>query len=358
MRYPLFSLLAVLTAGTSACHDKPYERIPLKVEVVRVNKSDAASTFEATGEVRAKVESDMSFRTSGKVVERNFDVGDRVPAGALLARLDPQQQRADVDVAKAAVDSAQAAFGNAELELKREKNLFAQEATPKAALDAKEEAMLVAKGQLASARANLAAAHEQLSYTELRAARPGIITTRSVEIGQVVPAGTTAYGFSEEGERDAVFRIHETIAARLDAKTQLALHLTDKPDVRASGIVREISPIVDATTASVLVKVTIVNPPKEMELRAPIVAQLQLTAARTVILPAWAIFSDNEGKPAVWIVNGDDKKVSLRRIQIGTFESRSIVVTGGLADGELVVARGSSRLRPGQPVQFDEGSKS
>lgn len=356
MRYAV--LLPFVGFALSSCREPPPEKQALKVEVVRVSKGDASSTFEATGDVRAKIESDLSFRTSGKVIERNFDVGDRVPAGAVLARLDPQQQRADLDVARAAAASAQAALANAELEFNREKNLFAQGATSKAAYDAQEEAMLVARGNLASAKAQVVAAQEQLSYTELRATRPGVVTSRNIEVGQVIPATTLAYGFSEEGERDAVFRVHETIAARLDTNTQLDLHLTDKPNVRASGVVREVSPMVDATTASVLVKVSIVNPPKEMELRAPIVAQLKLTASRTVVLPAWAIFSDLEGKPAVWVVNASDKKVALRRIEIGSYESRSIVVTGGLNDGELVVARGSNLLRPGEPVVFDQEGKS
>ena len=355
---PTFKLsCTVLVLATACSVPQAPARTPLNVEVVRVAKGDAASIFEATGEVRAKVESTLSFRLAGKVVERKFDVGDHVPAGTLLARLDPQQEVADVEVAKAGVASAEAALKQAELELGREKNLFAQQATSQAAYDAKEEAMLFAKGNLASAKASLAATRERLSYTELRTARAGVVVARGIEVGQVVQATAPAYTFAEDGPRDAVFRVHETVAARLDINTKLALRLTDKPAATAVGVVREISPIVDAATASVAVNVTILNPPAEMALRTPIVGQMKLTAAKTVTLPAASIFSNQEGEPSVWVIDEANKQVALRRIDVGAYESQSIVVVEGLKDGELVVSRGANRLRPGQAVAYAEGSR-
>ena len=352
------SSYACIVLALAACNaPPPPERHPQSVDVVRVVRGDSSSVFEATGEVRAKVESALSFRLSGKVTERKFDVGDHVAAGTLLARLDPQQEIADVEVAKAAVAAAEASLKQAELELGREKNLFAQQATSKKSFDAKEEAMLFAKGSLASAKATLASTRDRLSYTELRTARSGVVVARNIEVGQVVQATAPAYTFAEDGPRDAVFRVHETVAARLETNTKLALRLTEKPDVTAIGIVREISPIVDATTASVGVSVTIVNPPTEMALRTPVIGQMTLIASKTVTLPAPSIFSDYRGQPAVWVVDEGKKEVALRPIDVGAYESQSVVVIEGLKDGELVVSRGGNRLRPGQAVAYAEGSR-
>lgn len=357
MLTPKHSCTLFVMAVAACSVPQPRERAPFNVEVVRVTKGDASSVFEATGEVRAKVESTLSFRLSGKVTERKYDVGDHVPAGTLLARLDPQQEAADVEVSKAGVASAEASLKQAELELGREKNLFAQQATSKAAYDAKEESMLFAKGNLASAKATLAASRERLSYTELRTARAGVVVARNIEVGHVVQATAAAYTFAEDGPRDAVFRIHETVAARLGVNSKLSLRMTDKPSITATGMVREISPIVDATSASVAVRVTIIDPPAEMVLRAPVIGQLTLTAAKTVTLPAASIFSDQRGQPSVWVVDESSKQVALRRVDVGAYESRSIVVIDGLKDGELVVSRGANRLRPGQPVAYAEGSR-
>ncbi len=355
MLIPRWSYTCFLLALVACKTPPPPERHSLNVDVVRVIKGDSSSVFEATGEVRAKVESTLSFRLSGKVTERKFDVGDHVEAGTLLARLDPRQEVADVEVAKAGVTSAEASLKQAELELGREKNLFAQQATSKKAYDAKEEAMLFAKGSLASAKATLASTRDRLSYTELRTARAGVVVARNIEVGQVVQATAPAYTFAEDGPRDAVFRIHETVAARLDVNTKLALRLTEKPAITAVGVVREISPIVDAATASVLVCVTIINPPAEMALRTPVVGQMKLTASKTVTLPAVSIFSDHQGKPAVWVIDEAKKEVALRPIDVGAYESRSVVIIEGLKDGELVVSRGANRLRPGQTVTYAEG---
>ncbi|MBC7793680.1 MAG: efflux RND transporter periplasmic adaptor subunit [Clostridia bacterium] len=350
---------AVFAAMTAACKDRPPpERTPLAVEVVRVIVGEASSTFEATGEVRAKIESELSFRVSGKVIERKFDVGDTVPAGSVLARLDAQQQRADVQVAKAGVDSAEAILKQAELELTRENSLFAQGATSKAAYDAKEADMLVAKSTFASAKATSSGVVDQLTYAELKTAHAGVVVARNVEVGQVVQASAPAYTVAEEGPRDAVFFIHESIASRLLPDSELDLRLVDKPSVKATGIVREIAPIVDARSGSVVIKVTILEPPPAMVLRAPLIGAMKLTKANTVTLPAACIASDTEGNPAVWVIDRQSKRVELRRVDLASYNSQTIIIAKGVRDGELIVARGATRLRPMQPVAYKDAGDS
>ena len=345
--------LLVVACGHGAA---PPERPPVQVEVVRASADTRGRTFSVTGEVRAKIESDVSFRISGKVIERRVDVGAEVRPGTVVARLDSTQQLADVQVTQAAVRSAEAALQLARVEFEREKALLPEDATTQAAYDKAEQTFHSAESTLAAARANLGIARDTLSFTELTAGRAGVITSRNFEVGQVAQAGKTAFTLAESGPRDAVFRLQEAAARGLEGR-HLDLALADDPRVRARGTVREISPIVDEATGTVAVKVTIEDAPPQMTLRAPIVGSLALAPERTFALPAAALTSDR-GRPAIWVVDPATMTVSTRPVAIAAHTARTVIVRGGVKDGELVVARGANRLRASQPVSLAHGSRS
>lgn len=352
------SALILVVSSLSACkHPPPEARVPVAVEVLRLQRGEATSTFQATGEVHAAVESTLSFRVGGKVIERKVDVGDEVAAGALLARLDPQQQQADVAVADASVRSAAAALHHAEQELARDQTLFAHGAIPKANLDTSERQRDAARSAVAAAEASRAMARDALSFTEIRAPRAGVITARTVESGQVVQPGQPIYGLADRGARDAIFQVDEATAARVGSNTRIALALVDKPDVKAEGTVREIAPVVEARTGSVRIKVRI-DEAAAMDLGASVVGRMALHASDTFTVPSAAIATDDAGHPSVFIVDPKTNAVVVRPVDVVTYESGAIVVRDGLKDGELVVARGASLLRPGQVVSFANGSKS
>lgn len=356
LRYGVFG---VLVLGLAACKQPPPPaRVPVAVEVLKITRGEATSTYRTTGDVRAAVESTLSFRVSGKVVERKVDVGDRITAGQVLARLDAQQQQADVAVADAGVRSAAAALAHAKLEVERDRQLFAHGAIAKSALDASERDFDGAKASFAAAEAGRAMARDALSFTELRAASDGVITTRTVEAGQVLQAGQPAYGLADSGARDAVFQVDEAIAGRVRPDTRIAVSLVDAPAVMVEGTVREIAPIVDATSGSVRIKVRLGSLPKGMDLGAPVVGQLGLRATETFTVPPSAIAADDAGHPSVFVVDPKTNAVAVRPVNVAAYESGSIVVRDGLADGEIVVARGASLLRPGQVVRFSEGGRS
>ena len=85
------------------CSRKQGNVSPVKVEVQRVELTGAAKTMALTGEIRAQVESELGFRTDGRITERLVGVGDHVSSGQVLAKLDPQEQQAAVDAAESDV---------------------------------------------------------------------------------------------------------------------------------------------------------------------------------------------------------------------------------------------------------------
>ncbi|ATU93943.1 efflux transporter periplasmic adaptor subunit [Phyllobacterium zundukense] len=342
------SLLAlVLVAGCQPDNAPP--RSPTPVEAVKVAFSDYLQTVSVSGEIRARIDSDLSFRVSGKVIERLVDVGDHVAAGDLLARIDPKQQQADLAAAKAAVRSAEAQVRQASSAFDRQKALLAQGFTTRSAYDSAEEAQRTAQGSLDAARAQLDTAHDTLSYSELRADASGIVTARHIEVGQVMQVASTAFTVAVDGPRDAVFNVFEgSVTGNLgDRRVQLAL--LEDPLITSEGVIREVSPTVDDASGTVRVKVSVQDPRPKMALGSVVVGTAKLPTVSAAILPSSVLASDN-GKPAVWVIDPQTRAVSLREVDVAAYESMNVVIGSGLKAGEQVVTSGGNRLRPSQIV--------
>ncbi|WP_146577774.1 efflux RND transporter periplasmic adaptor subunit [Neorhodopirellula pilleata] len=117
----LTTLLVLTFATILGCESrlKSPELPPLGVRVQVARIASCPVTKSLTGEFRASVESDMSFRTGGRIEYHIAEVGQHVVVGDLLARIDSIQQTADVDAAKASVRSAQAEFEERNANFKR-----------------------------------------------------------------------------------------------------------------------------------------------------------------------------------------------------------------------------------------------
>ena len=109
MKHLLFSLTLIGAVTLAACGKKeaPAEYLP-RVFVQEVKPANYAAAVTLTGDVQARVQTDLSFRVGGKIISRSVDVGDHVKANQVLARLDPKDLQNNVDSAKAEVFAAQA----------------------------------------------------------------------------------------------------------------------------------------------------------------------------------------------------------------------------------------------------------
>jgi len=308
-----------------------------------------APTVVLTGEIRARVENDLSFRTSGRIVERTADVGSHVTADQVIARIDPNEQQANLDAAQATFEAAQAQLRLASSTFERQKTLLAQGFTTRREYDQAEEAFRTAQGSLDAATAQLAAAKDQLSYTMLRAGVSGVIIARQAEIGHVVQAAEPVFKIAQDGVRDAVFNVYESLLNTEPVDRSVEIALVSNAKIKAIGSVREIAPTVDPATGTVRVKIGIEEPSPAMELGAAVTGTGRIRPRKAILLP-WSALSSLQGKPAVWVVDPQTKAVSLKPIKVDRYDTGRIVVVAGLDPGEIVVTTGAQFLRPNQPV--------
>ena len=156
---------------------------------------------------------------------------------------------------------------------------------------------------------------------------------------------------ARQGGRDAVFDVPEQLIRNSPPDTLVDIALTNDPQVKATGRVREVSPQADAATRTFQVKVGITDPPAAMKLGDTVVGRVRLTAPPGVEVPASAL-TETDGHPAVWVVDPQSKTVSLRDVEVARYDQADIVISKGLKTGEFVVTAGVQTLRPGQKVRL------
>jgi membrane fusion protein, multidrug efflux system len=342
-----------LLAALGACNDRsaaPVERAAL-VQTEIVQPQDGQGSLTLTGEVQARFRADLSFRVSGRVLERLVDVGAHVNAGDLLARLDPAEQQADFDAATASVAAAEAQLRVAQATFDRQSNLLSSGFTTRVAYDQAQEQLRTAQSTLESAKAELGRSREALGDTELRARAAGVITARSLEAGQVVQAAQSVFTLAQDGERDAVFDVPESMFLGDMEGGRVSLALVSGPDASGVGYVREISPAVDPKSSTVRVKVAIQNPPPAMTLGSAVAGTAGTKPATEITLP-WTALTAVGSKPAVWIVDPKTKTASLKPVIVGAYEAGAVLIKEGLEAGDRVVIDGGKLLSSGQPVTF------
>ena len=355
-RHGLLSLACCLgIALIGGCSEQQATSYPLLlVKVQPVKLVDYTPKVTLTGEISARVQSDLSFRVGGRIIERKVEVGTHVESGEVLARLDPKVQQADVEGAIAGVQSAEAKLRQVTSNFERQQELLKTGFTTQRDYDQAEQEYRSAQALLDSAKAQLATARDNLAQTVLSAPSPGIITARNAEIGQVAQPSQPVFALAHDGPRDAIVNVQESIITG-GFKEDIEIALVSDPKIKARGEVREVSPALNQAGA-VRVKIAIMQPPPEMVLGAAVRVSAHAQPREMAVLPWSALYSEG-GKPAVWVVDPKTKEVALRRIGIEAYGNSDIVMRDGLRPGELVVTVGTQLLRPAQRVAFaGEGS--
>ncbi|QGG74119.1 efflux RND transporter periplasmic adaptor subunit [Pseudomonas syringae] len=358
-RLVTFGLAAALAALAGCGEEKPAAPELPRVYVQTVKSADFAASVALTGDVQARVQTRLSFRVNGKIIQRNVDVGDRVTARQVLARLDPKDLQTNVDSAAAAVAAEQARVSQSRAAFVRQQKLLPKGYTSRSEYDSAQAAVRGSESSLKAAQAQLANAREQLGYTALVADAPGVITARQAEVGQVVQATMPIFDLARDGDRDAVFNVYESLFVQPPTNQAVQVTLLDNPNIKVSGKVREVTPAVSAQTGTLQVKIALDPLPEGMDLGSVVSVALNAPANASVELPWAALTKDlgeQLGKPAVWVVD-EQGKVNLRKVTVTRYLTSKVIIGDGLKSGEKVVVAGGQLLHPDMQVDIAEQPK-
>jgi RND family efflux transporter MFP subunit len=344
-----FALIVLLTACKPVEEPEPEPIRP--VRVTTVESREGGETVSLTGQVEAQEEVNLSFRVGGRMIERSVNVGDRVRAGQVVARLESETPRNALRSARAELTAARARLVEAQNNFERHRSLLDRGFITRAMFDQAEQAYRTARAQVDSVQAQVNIAETQLGYADLIAASSGTVTARRAEPGEVVAAGQPIVQLAREGGRDAVFDVPARIIETAPADAQIQVALSSDPKVQTIGRVREVSPQADPVTRTFKVRIGLNDPPAAMRLGSTVTGSVQLGAGPGLEIPASALTSANQ-RPAVWVLDPASNTVSLRNIEVLRYGLARVAVAEGLQPGDIVVTAGVQTLRPGQQVRL------
>jgi membrane fusion protein, multidrug efflux system len=324
---------------------------PRPVRVVTVERQEAGETIALTGQVEAEIEVSLSFRVGGRMIQRSVNIGDRVKAGQVVARLEPEPAENALRTARANLAAATSLLTKTRNDFNRQDELLRGGWTTRVRHDQAMHAMQAAQAQVDAARAQLATAEDNLSYTELVADASGHVTAVGSEPGEVVPAGRMIVQLAREGGRDAVFDVPARVINGAPYDPVVNVVLASDPAVRASGRVREVAPQADPVTRTFRVRVGLDNPPEAMRLGSTVTGTITQEGAAQIAIPASAL-TRQQGLPAVWIVDSKASTVSLHPVDVASYDLAQVIVEQGLEPGDVVVTAGVQSLRPGEKVRL------
>lgn len=358
--FPALSLstIAVTSLLLTACSAPPAPATIVKpVFVTTVTPANSAQSRSFTSVIHARVETELGFRTGGKVVERVVEVGDSVKAGQVLARLDP----ADYELAvKAAADQVQAASVDAQQAASDEarfRRLLADGSVSAADHERQKARADAAAARLDQANRQLELARNREAYATLVAPYAGVVTTLRFERGQVVAEGQPVMSLARDGEREIVAELPEDWVGRARSLVAKAAPWND-PKSQVRLVLRELSPQASAQGRTYRARYSAAPESREPVAALPLGSTMQLTlsapqaGSATAILPVSALVRGS-GPAGVWTVNAKGSGLVFTPVQVVAIDDATVQVTG-LTMGSKVVSVGAQKLDAGTAVRAIE----
>jgi len=341
-----FAALATRTPNALAGGD-PRQEPPLVRLATAGQVTGAERRF--TGNVGAKVESNLGFRVPGKIVERLVNVGQQVKAGQPLMRIDDTDLRLALTAKRNAVAAARAVLVQAAADENRYailvKNGLA--ATPQRYEQAK-AALDTATAQLAAAEAEAKVAENQATYSVLVADADGTVIETPAEPGQVVSAGQTVVRLAQAGPREAVVTLPETIRPAIGSVAEASVYGSNGR--RYTARLRQLSDSADPQTRTYEARYVLEGEAATAPLGATVTIQLANDAVQQELQVPLGALLDNGEKTGVWLLDRATSTVHFRPIGLVRVNSESAVVSG-LNSGDQVVSLGAHLLQDGARVR-------
>ena len=342
---------AVLLAGCGHPSESDPRLVDPMVDTATV-RADASSTQTFTGVVAPRVQSDLGFRVSGKVIQRLVDVGQRVRKGQPLMRIDPVDLNLAIINQKGAVASAKARWVQAQADEARLRRLVAAGAISAMAYDQALSALNSAKAQVEAAQAQADVAANASQYAELKADVDGLVVSTVAEPGQVVAAGQPVIQLARDGAREAAIELPETLRPALDSVAQATLY--GSPGQSSSARLRELSEAANGITRTYSARYVLGDALKDAPLGATIKIAIQTSTGLdqpAMSVPLSALRSVGE-KYTVWVIDQSSMTVREQTVQVRRIGRETASVTGDLKPGDTVVALGAHLLHPDQKIRL------
>ncbi len=328
------------------------------VSASAVERVDLPVHYNALGTVTAFNTVVVRSRVDGELIKVLFEEGQRVKAGDLLAVIDPRSYRVALDEAEGTLQQNQAQLRNAEIDLQRYRDLFAEDSIARQTLDTQQALVNQYRGTLKANQASVDQAKLNLQFSQVRAPIGGRLGLRQVDVGNQISTGDTAglVVITQVQPINVVFSLPEPqlplIRQQLTSGKPLPVEAFDRNQqmALASGALASIDNQIDITTGTLKLKARFDNNDEALFPNQFVnVRLLAQTLPQVLVISANAVQRGSQGS-FVYVLDGDNR-VSMRTVTLGVTAEERLQVLSGLEAGERVVTEGVDRLRDGMQVK-------
>jgi RND family efflux transporter MFP subunit len=385
--------LSVLAGCGTKTQKAGQEPVPIQAEMVTMEQVQPSWNY--SGEIRPATEVQLAFKEPGYVAAlyqvkggdgrvRDLQIGDEVPAGAVLAHLRSSEYDASVNSAvgqqramqgaleasQAELDRAKANQTKADQDFDRAQVLYGAKAMTRpdydsavqqhSAATANVEAAVreieARRGQLFAALGQTASARINLGDTNLTAPGPGVIVEKSVERGSLVAAGTAAFTLDDTRVVKVNFGVPDSMLAHLSLGAAVPVRVDALQGQTLTGRVTEIGSSANHESRVFNIEVTVPN--REHFLRVGMIASVRIergNAQAVPVVPMTALMTADSGSTnySVFTVKERDGKqfAQLKSVRIGQTFGKSVVIDDGLTPGEQIIVNRTNQLSDGSLIR-------
>lgn len=357
-RMTMLILPAMALSTLSGCSDESataaVEPAARPVKTVEIVQSSDTRQLRYSGTVAARSEAAIGFRVAGKIVERLVDVGDRVPAGAVLARIDIADYDLQLRSAEATLQSAERQVETAKLAFERAQGLYQKQVTTKAQLEQAQLTLNQALASRDSAASSVTQARNQVEYGSLTSDKAGIVTAVSADIGQVVAAGSPVITVAADGEKEAVIAVPESEVLAFSSGQNVDVSFWASEDLSVRGTVREIAGSADTTSRTFNVRVSLPDDKRILLGMTARVVAAAPTASKLYEVPLAALAKDASDQTIVWAVDVEKSTVTPKPVTVKEFSDAGVMIAKGLKPGDVVVVAGAQFMSENMKVKLTD----
>ena len=331
---------------------------PILVSVAPVKRADYPVVLESLGQVQAFNTVTVRARVDGQIVKIDFNEGQNVNEGDLLAEIDPRPFQAALDQAKAKETQDKATLVNARLDLQRYSTLAKQSYATQQQLDTQDALVNQLIAQIAADAAAIDAAQVQIDYTKIHAPISGRAGFRLVDEGNMVMASqqTGIVVIAQVQPIAVIFTAPEDDVGRINSllgsgEPKVSVKNTDGLTL-ATGKLTITDNQVDTTTGTLRLKAEFENKDNALWPGLAVTTGLTVGVDKDALMVPTASVQHGQKGLYVYVVD-DQNRAAMRPITVSHEDTVNSVVTKGVKEGDRVITVGQFLLQPGTPVAID-----
>jgi RND family efflux transporter MFP subunit len=360
-----FPILLLLFALPGCQEETPQKEMIRMVRAVQVSDPAEFAKRWFPGQAKATQEVDLSFRVSGPLIEFPANIGDEVPKGQELARIDPRDFEVELRNVQGQLEGEKAVLKRADADYERVVRIKKQDpgAVSQALIDRSRQLVASTQANIRSLQASVAGAKDRLSYTYLKAPFDGIITATYVENYEDVKAKQPIARLIDHSRIEMTVNIPENMIYWADylkaAGKSQRVRFDPYPNLEIEAEIKEIGKEASKTTRTYPVTL-IMDQPENVKILPGMAGKATKAIALPgmqdeagIVIPETAVFSpDDTDTTYVWVIDDRRKTVGKREVKAGELLDTGIAITDGLKPGEWIATAGVHYLQEGQQVRI------